>query len=169
MNKVLKVFCLFVVLLGFQECLLSQVNSNLQSYEKGLTDKKSPFLSDNYISFVIQGNLNFETISQGINAPNNQYIDNSSGYTLRSNANKLLRITARLDQDMPAGVHLKLFMTPPRGANSTERILTSIDQNLLMNVTKGDYDESISYTFWYDADALPQQVSRRILFTVHDD
>lgn len=169
MDNIKRNLFLLVFLFIFCDILVSQVRNPMQPYEKGLPDKKSPFLSDDYISFLVQGSLNFEAAAEGYNVPNFYYVDNSSGYILQSNSNKLLRVTARLDQDMPPGVHLKLLMAPPRGASSTERILTSIDQNLLTNISKGDHNENITYIFWYDAVTTPQQVSRRIIFTVQDN
>jgi hypothetical protein len=160
---------LLIFLFTFCESLISQVNDPMLTYERGLSDKKSSFLLDGYVSFLIQGSLNFDAVSQGYNIPNFNYVDNSSSYVLRSNSNILYKVSARLDQDMPSGAHLKLLMNPPRGANAIERILTSIDQVILSNISKGEHSESITYTFWYDVVTSPQAISRRIIFTVHDN
>ena len=61
------------------------------------------------------------------------------------------RITARLNQTMPAGTTLRLTLAAPPGATSTPRDLTDIDQNVVTGIPAGTTQIGLVITYTFSA------------------
>jgi len=91
----------------------------------------------------------------------------STRYSIASNAGEdSKKITAALDRDLPAGVHLEVHLAPPDGnATSTRRALSSRAADLVMNIDNvAVTNQPITYTLRADPTA-PKLVGGTLLVT----
>lgn len=61
------------------------------------------------------------------------------------------RITARLNQNMPAGTTLRLTLAAPPGATSTPQDLNTIDQNVVTGIPAGTTEVGLAITYTFSA------------------
>ena len=91
----------------------------------------------------------------------------STSYSLASNAGEdSKKITAALDRDLPAGVHLEVQLAPPDGnATSTRQALSSRAADLVTNIDNvAVTNKPITFTLRADATA-PRLVGETVLVT----
>jgi hypothetical protein len=84
--------------------------------------------------------------------------------------NRTYRITARLNQAMPAGTTLSLTMSAPTGASSVGPVvLTTTDQDIVVNIPRKLDETGLSITYSFAATPAAGVVpltSRSIILTI---
>lgn len=91
----------------------------------------------------------------------------STSYSIASNAGEnAKKITAAIDRDLPAGVHLEVQLAPPDGnATSTRHVLSSRAADLVTNIDNvAATNKPITYTLRAEATA-PRLVWETVLVT----
>jgi hypothetical protein len=89
-------------------------------------------------------------------------------YSITTNSATARRITAKLDQDLPAGVTINVEFDNPGGtAGTSPKDLTASPQNVVTGITHlVATPKKITYTITVAPSLSPRQISRTVTYTI---